>query len=185
MIQRTINLPQICYVCCKPADRNEHVTTVEHLHSTRLSVPVCGSCEHRKRMAQRAFFVSMTVFCLAALFGIGFAAELGYRSRQPGVSVLTKAISTLVSIALLLILSVVVGSFSGSVRDGVKAVALRIRGVFGSWREAWTWVRHSRIGSDPATGFPVFRNPTYSRLFTEANRNRFDPAIHMPGGRDL
>jgi hypothetical protein len=82
-------------------------------------------------------------------------------------------------------LAVVAGSFSSIVRDGLRTFAFRFMGDAGNWREAWTWIRYSRIGNDPVTGFPIFPNPTYSRLVTEANIKHFDPAIHIPSGRDL
>jgi hypothetical protein len=79
-------------------------------------------------------------------------------------------VAVAVQVVFFLVLAIIVGSVSSFVRDALRAIAIRFTGSFKTWREAWTWVRYSRIGNDPVTGFPVFRNPDYSRLVSVANR---------------
>ncbi len=170
MAQHTIVLPQVCYVCSNPPDHEEYVTTVANYKSTSLNVPICLDCVRRKRTAGRGLAIILSILAFAFLFGIGFAAELGRQARLSGASSLTKTISLAVQVIALLVLAILVGSISGFVRDGLRTFALRLTGSFKTWREAWTWVRYSRIGNDPVSGFPVFRNPEYSRLVGIANK---------------
>ncbi len=170
MAQHMIVLPQACYVCGNPPDHDEHVTIVANYKSTRLNVPVCLDCARRKRTAGRGLAVILSILAFMFLISIGFAAELGRQARLAGASTLTKVIAIAVEVLSFLALAVVVGSISGFVRDGLRTFALRLTGSFKTWREAWMWVRYSRIGTEPVTGFPVFRNPGYSRLFDAANR---------------
>ncbi len=170
MAQHTIVLPQVCYVCGMPADHDEHVTIVANYKSTRLNVPICLDCARRKRTAGRGLAVILSILAFTFLISIGFAAELGRQARLAGASSFTKTIAVAVQVIFFLVLAILVGSVSGFVRDGLRTFALRLTGSFKTWREAWTWVRYSRIGNDPVTGFPVFRNPEYSRLVSAANR---------------
>lgn len=170
MTQHTIVLPQVCYVCGNPPDHEEYVTTVANYKSTSLSVPICLDCARRKKKAGRGLAIIWSLLAVAFLFSIGFAGELGRQARLAGASTFTKVISIVVDIVFFSVLAIIVGSMSGFVRDGLRAFALRLTGSFKTWREAWTWVRYSRIGNDPVSGFPVFRNPEYSRLVSVANR---------------
>jgi|GEM_PF-5437564 len=170
MTQHTIVLPQVCYVCGMAADHDEHVTIVANYKSTRLNVPICADCARRKKRAGRGLAVILSILAFAFLISIGFAAELGRQARLAGASTLTKVIAVAVDVVFFLVLAILVGSISGFVRDGLRAFVLRLMGSFKTWREAWTWVRYSRIGTEPVSGLPVFRNPDYSRLVSAANR---------------
>lgn len=185
MIRETINLPQVCYVCCMPTDHKEYVLVVANYKSTRFNVPICPACERRKRTAGRGLMAIFSILFLVFIFGIGFAAELGARASQAGASFSTKLIGVAAQALILMVVVIFVGSITGFVRDGLRALVLRLLGSFGSWQEAWAWVRNSRIGNNAITGFPVFRNPTYSRLFTAANGKNFDSARYIPNGRDF
>jgi hypothetical protein len=170
MAQHTIVLPQVCYACGMAADHDEHVTIVANYKSTRLNVPICLDCARRKRTAGRGLAIILSILAFVFLISIGFAAELGRQARLAGASSLTRVIAVGVDVVFFLVLAIVVGSISGFVRDGLRAFALRLTGSFKTWQEVWTWVRYSRIGTEPVTGFPVFRNPEYSRLVSAANK---------------
>ncbi|HEY5498237.1 MAG TPA: hypothetical protein VIK19_07880, partial [Syntrophales bacterium] len=139
MAQRTIILPQVCYVCGMAADHDEHVTIVANYKSTRLNVPICLDCARRKKRAGRGLAVILSIFAFMFLISIGFAAELGRQARLAGASTSTKVIAIAVQVLSLLALVIIIGSISGFVRDGIRAFALRLTGSFKTWREAWTW----------------------------------------------
>lgn len=170
MSHHPIILPQVCYVCGKAADHDEHVTIVANYKSTRLNVPICGSCARRKQTAGRGLALVLSLLAFAFLMSIGFAAELGRQARLADASAATKAIALGVLVISLLALAIVFGSVLGIVRDGLRAFVLRVTGSAKAWQEAWTWVRYSRINNDPVTGFPVFRNPDYAHLVEAANK---------------
>lgn len=170
MAQYKINLPQVCYICCQAADHDEHVTIVANYQSTRLNVPICLDCTHRKKTAGRGLAVILAIPAFAFMFSIGFAAELGRQARLAEASMSSRAIAVVVQVLSLLALAIVVGSASGFVRDGLRAFALRLTGSCKTWTEAWTWVRYSRIGNDPSSGFPKFRNPDFDRQVAAANK---------------
>lgn len=170
MGQHTIVLPQVCYICGKAADHNEHVTIVANYKSTRLNVPICPDCTRRQRTAGRGMAIILSILAFVFLINIGFSAELGRQARLAGASASAKAIALGVQIISLLALVIVLGSVLGIVRDGLRAFVLRVTGSARTWQEAWAWVRFSRIGNDPVTGFPVFCNPDYARLVDAANR---------------
>jgi hypothetical protein len=170
MAQHTIILPQVCYVCGMPADHDEYVTIVANYKSTSLNVPICADCTRRKKTAGRGLAVILSILAFMFLISIGFVAELGRQARLAGAATFTKVIAVAVQVFFFLVLAIIVGSVSSFVRDALRASALRFTGSFKTWREAWTWVRYSRIGNDPVSGFPLFRNPEYSRLVSAANR---------------
>jgi hypothetical protein len=170
MAQHTIVLPQVCYVCGMAADHDEHVTIVANYKSTRLNVPICHDCAGRKKRAGCGLAIILSILAFMFLLSIGFAAELERQARLAGASAFTKVTAVAVQVVFFLVLAIIVGSISGFVRDGLRTFTLRLTGSCKTWREAWTWVRYSRIGNDPVSGFPVFRNPEYSRLVSAANR---------------
>jgi hypothetical protein len=170
MGQHTIVLPQVCYICGMAADHDEHAVIVANYKSTRLDVPICRDCARRKQRAGRGLALILSLLAIAFLASIGFAAELGRQARLAGAAGSAKAVALAVQAVSLLCLAIVAGSASGFVRDGLRAFVLRMTGSAKNWRKAWTWVRFSRIGNDPVTGFPVFRNPDYARLVDAANK---------------